>query len=326
LETRVYALKRYLFRLGHSARSGRFATSVEQLVVGVAPVMGWGCVPRDGAERARFVRAHRKSVQRWLDDLQAAGLVEHEPERDNRGQWWRTQIVLLAAPEPTPEELRVAAARARGWRGRERARRRRARAAPSLAAIRDRSAVPSASTCRRVARERAGVVYALRRRARVEEQVARAAAVRGSCGVLTHPFGAPPASATASVASEPDPSSATLVVEGSTAARSEGTVMGSATVVVETGARPRATAAGAIPAPAGGECSEEIESDVGVHALAAASPAILMATMRLPSAGWVGAPESPVRQAGFYGGVDSRIPSSREETLRRHGPSEEVPA
>ena len=99
LETRAYALKRYLFRLGHAARSGRFATSVEQLVVGVAPVMGWGKVPRGRGERARFVRAHRKSVQRWLDDLQAAGVVAHEPERDNRGQWWRTQIVLLAAPE-----------------------------------------------------------------------------------------------------------------------------------------------------------------------------------------------------------------------------------
>ena len=97
IETRVYAVKRYLFRLGHAARSGRFATSVEQLVVGLAPVMGWGAVPRGGSERARFVRAHRKSVQRWLDDLQAAGVVAHEPERDNLGRWWRTQIVLLAA-------------------------------------------------------------------------------------------------------------------------------------------------------------------------------------------------------------------------------------
>ena len=72
------------------------------------------------------MRAHRKSVQRWLDDLQAAGLVAHEPERDSAGRWWRTQIVLLAAPDPTAEELRIAAQRARGWRARERARRRRA--------------------------------------------------------------------------------------------------------------------------------------------------------------------------------------------------------
>jgi hypothetical protein len=32
------------------------------------------------------VRAHRKSVQRWLDDLQAAGLLAYEGENDNRGQ------------------------------------------------------------------------------------------------------------------------------------------------------------------------------------------------------------------------------------------------
>jgi hypothetical protein len=79
LETRVYAVKRYLFRLGHAARSARYACSIEQLVVGLAPVMGWGTPPPRGAARARFVRAHRKSLQRWLDDLQAAGLVAHEP-------------------------------------------------------------------------------------------------------------------------------------------------------------------------------------------------------------------------------------------------------
>jgi len=112
IETRIYAVKRYLFRLGHAARSGRFATSVEQLVVGLAPVMGWGRVPRDRSERARFVRAHRRSVQRWLDDLQAAGIVAHVPERDGRGQWWRTQIVLLAAGDPTAQELRIARVRA----------------------------------------------------------------------------------------------------------------------------------------------------------------------------------------------------------------------
>jgi hypothetical protein len=39
-------------------------------------------------------------VQRWLDDLQAADLVAHEPEQDGDGLWWRTQIVLLPAPGP----------------------------------------------------------------------------------------------------------------------------------------------------------------------------------------------------------------------------------
>jgi hypothetical protein len=55
IETRVYAVKRYLFRLAHAAGSARYATSIEQLVVGLAPVMGWGSPPRGGAERARFV-------------------------------------------------------------------------------------------------------------------------------------------------------------------------------------------------------------------------------------------------------------------------------
>jgi hypothetical protein len=145
LETRAYAVKRYLFRLGHAARSARFATSTEQLVMGLAPVMGWGAVPRGNTERARFVRAHRKSVQRWLDDLRAAGVVAHEPERDEHGRWWRTQVVLLDAPQPAREELRAAGERARGWRARERARRRRRR--PSrLAGIRARAAVPRRDT------------------------------------------------------------------------------------------------------------------------------------------------------------------------------------
>ncbi|MEO8691003.1 MAG: hypothetical protein ABI611_22665 [Solirubrobacteraceae bacterium] len=188
-------MKRYLFRLGHAARSARFATSVEQLVVGLAPVMGWGRVPRERAERARFVRAHRKSVQRWLDDLQAAGLVAHVPERDVRGQWWRTQIVLLAAGEPAAQELRVAGVRARGWRRRERARRRVWRVAPSLAAIRGRSGVPGRASRARIARARTRVAHEVRRRAAVDAQIARAGKLREDCGLLTHPFGAPPASA-----------------------------------------------------------------------------------------------------------------------------------
>lgn len=38
METRAYALKRYLFRLGHAQGSGRYATSIAQRVAGVAPV------------------------------------------------------------------------------------------------------------------------------------------------------------------------------------------------------------------------------------------------------------------------------------------------
>src|SRR4051794_3831787 len=166
LETRAYAVKRYLFRLGHAAGSARYATSIAQLVAGLAPVIGWGPVPRDAAGRARFVRAHRRSVQRWLDDLQAAGLVAHDPERDEHESWWRTQVVLLRAPAIEPVELSAARRRGKGWSGRERARQRTARRAPSLGAIRSRSAVPGAATRARVARAREFAAHDARRRAR----------------------------------------------------------------------------------------------------------------------------------------------------------------
>jgi hypothetical protein len=258
----VYAVKRYLFRLGHAARSGRFACSIEQLVAGLAPVMGWGEVPRGGAERARFVRAHRKSVQRWLDDLQAAGVVEHEPERDQTGAWWRTQILLLAAPAPAADELRLAQDRARGWRARERRRQRRARRAPSLGAIRARACEPQRSTRARLARARALGVGEARRRARVEAELARAHAHCDALEVLTHPFGAPPTSA------EPPedprrrrrPSASEARVQARS--RSAQTLISAPTFVAGTGAHARAAAVPSPPVtPAWRkECSEEIGS------------------------------------------------------------------
>jgi hypothetical protein len=179
IKTRLYAVKRYLFRLGHAASSARYATSIEQLVVGLAPVMGWGTPPRAGAGRARFVRAHRQSVQRWLDDLQAAGLVAHEPERDEYGRWWRTQIVLLLAPEPSAHDRRSAERRVRGWRSRARRRRRRG-ALPrrSLESMRRRTAAPDRRTRARLARCRRRSEHERRRRADVEQTIAAARAQR----------------------------------------------------------------------------------------------------------------------------------------------------
>jgi hypothetical protein len=197
LETRAYAVKRYLFRLGHAARSGHFACSLDQLVIGLAPMMGWGTVPARRPERARFVRAHRKSVQRWLDDLQTAGVAAHELERDQRGWWWRTQIVLLTAPAPKAEELRVAQRRAQGWRARVRARRRQHRRACTLATIRSRASQPRQRTRSRLARARARAAHDARRRALVEAQIETGRAVARARGVPTHPFGAPPTSADA---------------------------------------------------------------------------------------------------------------------------------
>jgi hypothetical protein len=249
VETRAYALKRYLFRLGHAQRSARFATSIAQLVVGVTPVIGWGPVPRDAAGRARFVRARRKSVQRWLDDLQAAGVIAHEPERDQAGMWWRTQIVLLATPEPDTDELAVARRRARGWKRRERARQRRGRVAPSLGGIRGRSGVPCARRRARVAIERRSQVRERARRAGVEEQLARAEAVRANRRDLTHPFGAPPTSALARVSAQPLRSFETA--GGEPAARcSAQTITEVDSAAAGTGARGRAEAAPAAPVAA----------------------------------------------------------------------------
>lgn len=231
----MYAVKRYLFRLGHAARSGRYATSIAQLVVGLAPVMGWGAVPRGGVERARFVRAHRRSVQRWLDDLEGAGLVAHEPERDEGGRWWRTQIVLLAAPTPLVGELAAAERRARRWRSRERARRRQLRRAPGLGAIRGRSGVPGASTRARVALRRRLVEHETRRRAKVEATIA-------VCRDLTHPFGAPPPSAPSLVGSRRSRRPETPGAGALTAWRPLPTASRYETVAYETGARGRAAA------------------------------------------------------------------------------------
>jgi hypothetical protein len=256
----VYAVKRYLFRLGHAARSARFATSVEQLVVGLAPVMGWGAVPRGRGERAQFVRAHRKSVQRWLDDLQAAGLVAHVPERDGRGQWWRTQIQLFVAGDPTAQELRVAQFRARGWRRRERGRRRARRVAPSLAAIRGRSGVPGRATRSRVARARGRVLHELRRGANVEAQIARAAEIRADRALLTHPYGAPPTSADVSGSPRPSRRSATPESAAPLAWCPAQASMKHGAFVAGTGAHAEVASARAAVAarPAPNESSEEI--------------------------------------------------------------------
>jgi hypothetical protein len=235
LETRAYAVKRYLFRLGHAARSARYATSIEQLVVGLAPVMGWGKAPA-GPARARFVRAHRKSVQRWLDDLQLGGLVSHEPERDRAGRWWRTQIVLLMAPEPSDDELRIAGSRAKAWQARERARRSRRGKVSALAAIRRRGRAPKPATRARLARRRAQRWHEAKRRAEVEATIRRSA---DRAGLLTHPVGAPPSSAGSSVRPRSERYGREVGVLGSAASRSAQALQVTQPLAVETGARAR---------------------------------------------------------------------------------------
>jgi hypothetical protein len=260
LETRVYAVKRYLFRLGHAARSAHFATSIEQLVVGLAPVMGWGAVPARGAERARFVRTHRRSVQRWLDDLQAAGLVAHKPERDQAGRWWRTQIVLVAAPAPDAHDLCVARGRAHTWGRRERVRRRRRRRGRSLAAIRRRSVPPGLRSRTRLGRARATAAREARRRVAVERTIAAGQVVREGRGLLTHPFGAPPTSAGAPGSPSRLRREQTSRVGAPASARSAPTSKVAPAFAAGTGAHAPAASARAPAAapPAPKECSDKI--------------------------------------------------------------------
>ena len=195
IETRGYAVKRLLWRWGARERSGHYACSIAQLVAGLAPAMGWGNPPPTRAERERWVRAHRKSVQRWLDELQAAGVIAYEGERDNRGQLWRTLITLRAAPAPPAHELQLARRRLRRFRyraeRRRRARLRRQRRAsrrrPLMAPERVLEAArkPQRATRARHARQRAFCVHEHRR---------LLARQRGDAHMkdLTHPFGAPP--------------------------------------------------------------------------------------------------------------------------------------
>ena len=120
LETSAYAVKRFLYRQGHAEKSGRFARSTEQLVAGLAPIMGWGRMPPPKtSERARFFRRHRASVQRWLKWLEDAGLIEVQAETGNQGYWWRVVITLRAPAPPTGEGLVAARKRICGWARRD---------------------------------------------------------------------------------------------------------------------------------------------------------------------------------------------------------------
>ena len=189
---------------GTRQRSARFATSIEQLVVGVGAGDGLG----PGAARTR--RSGRGSCAR-IGAACSAGWTTCRPRAWSRtspsatrdGLWWRTQIVLLRAPAPRRGELAVArAARARLAR-RERARRR-ARAAGAEPG-RDPRAQPAFPARGTRASARAGALRARARRASparaVEAQIA-AAAARAVSRDLTHPFGAPPTSALSLVSPE----------------------------------------------------------------------------------------------------------------------------
>jgi hypothetical protein len=180
-ETSVKAVYRYLWRLGHAEKSAAFACSVDQLIAGLMPVMGW----RDHGDPAANRSAHSRSVRRWLDRLAAMGVIEWTGVRDNMNRWWRTEIWLLTPPEPDPLWLEAACQRLRAFERRERRRRRRSpRRRRDLGHVLARSQAPGTKARRRGALRR-GLQVSATRRAR------QTLACSPDPNVRSNPFGAP---------------------------------------------------------------------------------------------------------------------------------------
>lgn len=254
IETRGYAVKRLLWRWACAQRSGRFACSIAQLVAALAPIMDWGPPPATRAERERWVCAHRKSVERWLNDLQVAGLLSYEGERDNRGQLWRTLITLHAAPGPPADELHWARERMRAWKHRSRRRQRRRRPPRrNLEMIRRRSQRPQRASRARLARRRACQLHEQRRRAAVEARIACVHEKKDP----THPFGAPPTSEHSSVIPATLTEPATSKSEGPATLNPVQTVTEPAPLAAKTGARERENMIVTSEAKPKTECTEE---------------------------------------------------------------------
>ena len=201
LETSAIAVLEYLWRRGRGERwagcqgSARYGCSIAQLVIGLAPIMGWRNVPgpRDHVARARFVKAHRKSLQRWLDWLELAGLVSHTPQQDEEGFWWRTIIELHPAPQLPTELLQEAVDRRAGWTARERRRDARGRQRNLTAILRRARLSRAQRRARAVARRRELASHAERQRVRAEVAESLELAAKTH---MTHPFGASPTART----------------------------------------------------------------------------------------------------------------------------------
>ena len=157
--------------------------------MGLAEIMGWRNIPnrRDKAAVARFVKAHRASVQRWLDWLEHAGLVSHTPQQDEEGFWWRTVIELHCCPQLPAELLQEAVERRAGWPERERRRQARGRRRDLTAILRRARLSRSERRARAMLRRQLLERHAERQRVRQAVADSLAQTVRSH---LRHPFGA----------------------------------------------------------------------------------------------------------------------------------------
>lgn len=193
IETSVFVLHSYLYRRARSEKwagphgSGRFACSLAQIVAGLAPQMGWT------GTREELVRNHRRSVERWLDWLDAAELVDHCPQQDEDGWWWRTIITLLPLPQLQDDVVLAARTRLKAWPQQERHRRargrgsRRGRRLRNLSLLVDRARLARAERRRRaIARRRQALADCRRREAQAKSKAPDA--------LLPQPYGVPSAS------------------------------------------------------------------------------------------------------------------------------------
>ena len=195
LEASLLAVTGYLWRRGRGEKwagvhgSARYGCSIAQLVFGLAPIMGWTGIPAtsDEAGRRRFVKRHRKSVQRWLVWLGLCGLVHHTPQQDEEGFWWRTIIELQPTPCLDRQLLQAACDRRRGWVAAERRRRARGRRR-DLTAILQRARLTRAQRRARAVQRRR-LLRDCQERVRVRELLARSLSDAAK-EHLTHPFGA----------------------------------------------------------------------------------------------------------------------------------------
>ena len=111
----LLAVSRYVHRLGRARPVGaQIASSMPQLVAGLAPIMGWERSGDPFADRD----AHHASVRRWLDLLHAIGLIRWQAGINDTGEEARTEITLLAVPDVDAGELRAAGRRLAAWRRR----------------------------------------------------------------------------------------------------------------------------------------------------------------------------------------------------------------
>jgi hypothetical protein len=114
---RIYCTYRYLQRLArvHGGRHGAVvATSMPQLVRGLGPALGWERSEDRFADRDR----HHASLRRWLEALEAAGMIRWRAGENEEGELCRTEVTLLPVPELDAEELAAAEARWHAWRRR----------------------------------------------------------------------------------------------------------------------------------------------------------------------------------------------------------------